>query len=196
MSIASKHLQFSLLAGLVTIFGLTVGFSHAEDTNALPNIAYTFVMTEPNGITDDSNVFAGAKFDIQGFTNHPCYQIAGIEAKICNDQYGLTAPLKTYVNNGMLYSYLNQKGLLAKVDVNSVLVGGAGIEPVEIFLPPVPVSTAKQDDVSTLRSDHNDKLWAICIRKTPARAEATACYQRNIRLTLRYRAELHEEDVR
>ncbi len=108
MHIASKHLQSSIVAGLITVCGLTIGFAGAEGTT-LPSFALSFVQTSPNAITDGA--FAGAKFDIGGYVSHPCYVIAGVETKVCEDQYGLTQSLKTYLDDGSLLGYLRANGL-------------------------------------------------------------------------------------
>lgn len=110
MNISSKHAQFSVLAGLVTVFGLTIGFAGAEGAS-LPAIASSFVLTTSNGITDGA--FADAKFDIAGYMSHPCFQISGTEVDNCAYQYGITEPLKTYLDNGMLLSWVNASGLMA-----------------------------------------------------------------------------------
>ncbi len=207
MNTSSKHVQFSVLAGLVTVFGLTVGFAGAESAS-LPSIASSFVLSTSNGIT--SGAFADAKFDIAGYMSHPCYQISGTEVESCNYNYGITEPLKTYIDNGMLLSWLGSNNLLAAATptpvveeaVTTVETSTVSTEPaatVTMTMEPdvttLNSAITTEADFATLRLARSNKLWNICIRNDASREMASSCYQQNIRLLMRLDTEINESTV-
>jgi hypothetical protein len=212
MHIASKHLQSSIVAGLITVCGLTIGFAGAEG-NTLPSFALSFVQTSPNAITDGA--FAGAKFDIGGYVSHPCYVIAGVETKVCEDQYGLTQSLKTYLDDGSLLGYLRANGLAigavatsSQSSVSSMSsassVSSAASSTSETapamnessseaanpaMLPAVTRilndSIKTEDDFDALRQNRSNAIWNHCRMQFNTRYEMTACFQRNMKLMMR-----------
>ncbi len=209
MNKSTKHLQYSVLAGLTTIFGLTIGFAGAA--GSVPSVAMDFAMLSPNGITEGP--FAEAKFDIVGYMSHPCYEIAGTEVQSCDYSYGLTQPLKTYVENGSLLAWLGSAGLLPKATVAAVVAPvvteEATTTATDVPMEPTVTMTAAPVDETVLNADidtdeemfnlrtaRSNKLWNICIREKGGRDFAAICYQDNIRLLMRLDIELSEDTVR
>ena len=208
MNIASKHLQYSVVAGLIAVCGLTIGFAGAEDST-LPSFALSFIQDTPNIVQDGP--FAGAKFEIGGSMSHPCYEIAGMEAKICEDQFGLTQSLKTYIDNGSLLAYLQSKGLTvgskavmsssstssSSSSVSSAMSSSSAMSEVssssemsnssEPIVTHVLNDTIKTEaDFEQLRQNRSDELWSMCGKEFRTRYAVAACFQRNMNLLLRY----------
>ncbi len=207
MRITSKHLQYSIIAGLITVSGLTIGFAGAEDFT-LPTFALSFIQTSPNTVTDGP--FAGAKFDIGGYLNNPCYQIAGTEAQTCEDQFGLTESLKTYIDNGSLLAYLQANGLAtgnyatissSESSASSVSNAASSVssesttatsESSSVTSTPEPAATSvlndsikTEADFDLLRQNRSNAVWFYCSEHNDTRYEITACFQRNMKLIMR-----------
>jgi hypothetical protein len=213
MDKTSKHLQYSVMAGLVTVFGLTIGFAGAA-TSTLPGAVQSFIMTSQNDVADGA--FAGAKFDIAGLMSHPCYTITGTEVQSCQDEYGITEPLKTFLENGMILSYVTSRGLLpgqkvvaqpadttVNVTVDTAPTPTAVTEPttstVTMTLAPgvttLNASVDTEADFAALRLARSNKLWNICLRKDATREMASSCYQDNVRLLMRLNIDINEDTV-
>lgn len=213
MHIASKHLQYSIVAGLIAVCGLTISFAGAEEAT-LPSFALSFVQTSPNAVAD--GVFAGAKFDIEGYLSHPCYVIAGVETKACKDQYGLTESLKTHIENGSMLAYLRAHGLANGSGVAASSVSSASsmssassvsseasdvsdTTPVKneteskiakpVMQPAVTRilndSIKTEEDFDALRQNRSNAIWNHCSMQFNTRYEMTACFQRNMKLMMR-----------
>ena len=206
INIASKHLQYGIVTGLITVCGLTIGFAGAEDS-MLPPFALSFIQTTANTVQDGP--FAGAKFDIGGYMSHPCYDIAGVEAKTCKDQFGLTEPLKTYIENGSLLSYLQANGLAlggmpvmsssssmtsvsSAMSSSSSMMSETSSSSSAMSEATAPVTTILNDAVHTqadfdqLRQNRSHDLWTVCDNAYEGRYNKAACYQQNISLLMRY----------
>lgn len=210
MNMSSKHLQFSLLTGLVAVFGLTISFANAD--GMLPSVTQSFVQIQQNSITEGP--FAGAKFDIVGFMSHPCYEMIGTEVQSCEYSYGIKQPLKSYVEDGSLLAWLGQSALLPNVAMSTSSVSSAAssassvasegtMEPtVTMTAAPKATTTILNSDIDTyeemddLRTARSNKLWNICVRRDGGRDLAAICYQDNIRLLMRLDIELTEDTVR
>lgn len=212
MNKTSKHLQYSVLTGLVAVFGLTVGFAGAS-TSTLPGAVHSFIMSSPNDVLDGP--FAGAKFDIAGLMNHPCYVITGTETETCADM-GITESLKDFVENGMVLSFASSRGLLqgqtaiAQAPDTTVVTTteytptpAAATEPTQktVTMTLAPGVTTLNADVDTeadfaaLRLARSNKLWNICIRRDASRRMASLCFQQNMHLLSRLDAEITEDIV-
>lgn len=200
MKMTAKHVQYSLLAGLTTVFGLTVAFANA-DTPAVPALAQTFVMTSPNTVTEGP--FAGAKFDIIAYMSHPCYEISGTEVDSCAYSYNVTEPLKTFVDNGTLLAWVTANGLMpadtVSANVSSMstdtasgsMMGSTSSVQAADQSSSVSSQTAvlnstvdSEADFDNLRAARSTKLWNLCITKY-SQESAAMCYQNNIRLLMR-----------
>jgi hypothetical protein len=208
MNTRSKHVQFSLLTGLILMTGLTISFANADSTD-LPSALRTFVMTNPNDSTNGA--FAGAKFDIAGFMSHPCYEMTGTEVQMCADQYGITEPLKTYVENGELLSWLTQNGLMptdpfasfmssvstassassaSSSDMSAVSSTSSAMSVASTRTTVLNSAVDTEQDFNALRAARAAKLWTICMRKYGTRNDTALCYQNNIHLLMRLDVEL------
>lgn len=200
MHIASKHLHSSLLTGLLVLGGLTVSFAAAQTESPVSSYVHSFVLPFPNSITEGQ--FAGAKFDIGAFMNHPCFTIAGTEAQSCKEQFGISASLKTYLDDGSLLSYLGTHGLLATgMNVSSSSessISSASSESSASSASSVSSasslsssSVSSATDIDTILQERSDMLWDICLEMSKGnRAETTDCYQRNMKLFQRYNVPL------
>lgn len=193
----------------MTVFGLTINFAGAN--GAVPSVAQSFVMQNGNGITEGA--FAGAKFDIVGYMGHPCYDFIGTEAQSCAYDYNLSEPLKTYVENGALLTWLGDTGLLPGTMTSSVssmpAVEASSASSVSTETnadstvtmtrePEVTVLNStidSEEDLDNLLTARSNKLWNICLRNDATREAASLCYQQNIRLLMRLDLEITEDNV-
>lgn len=199
--VASKHLSFSLVTGLLVLGGLTVGFASAETESPLPTYAHMFVLPFANNITEGE--FAGAKFDISAFMNHPCFQIAGTEADMCKTQFGVTTSLKSFLDDGSLIAYLRTQGIVAggvtsSASSSSMSSTGSTMSSssssssmMSSSSSSVESSSSSSNNVQTIdviavRQQRSDLLWSICSEMEKNDRAATAdCYQRNMSLLQR-----------
>lgn len=200
MNATSKHVQFSLLAGLLAVFGLTVAFAGAQDTGTLPKSVLPFIRTEPNVVSEAGNPFSGAKFDIQSYMSHPCFQIVGSEAALCRDQYGITTPLQQYIQDGSLLGYLASRGLLVNNNVVNTMQQSTSSESTsastQSFVPAADLTWQQQvENFERERAQRNMMLWAICQMKNSDYSDAAFCFQRNIRLTRRFSAPMDPSSI-
>ena len=187
-----SHLHASALTCLLIAAGASVAMTFASsqgDSTRMNRFLDTFILTVPNDIRDAGNPLAGTRFDLTSFTTHPCYQIIGSEAKLCERQYGITQDLKDLLENGTVIGYMRQKGLVAETSPNTT----------PNMSSPTTVSSTYTGHMMTdgtiilsdteyknLISLRGKQLWVACGKKFKDSKNLSRCYQRNIRLISRF----------
>lgn len=194
MNSASRHLRAFALTGCALVLGASIAVSFANDGGSPTQIGYFlngFVMGSPNDIRDSKVPFAGTNFDIASFMTHPCYNIAGVEAKMCADSYGLTESLHSMLSRGIVTAYLRDTGVFtgavtfeapAAAITAAASSSSAGTEPV--VTPLVPLARQQTEEEKFL-AQQTKALWDICHQKFSGR-EARLCFQRNRHLLIRH----------
>lgn len=126
------------------------------------------------GTFDNLSVGTSA-FDLPAYVSHTCFRPTEYDIPRCKAEFGPYFNLKETYNSGMLgdivrgVPYLAGVANLVPSPTNSVARAEQAIKPVIV------------QDSTRKRSV---ELWRICQEKTGySRADASRCYQRNIRLT-------------
>lgn len=205
MNIFQKHTQAGLLAGLTTLFGVTVAFTSANGEAGMSSgVLSQFVLHNANDVTDAANPFAGAWFDMRSLYSHPCYEIVGIETQMCQDRFGITRELKSYVFSGELTQFIQSRNLFDREKTivlpqptplqESQNTTIPTVQPTNFAPYLAPTVQQKSEEqiraeeaarYNAIRRDRSRILWEICGSKFKHQADVSGCYQRNIRLVRR-----------
>jgi hypothetical protein len=189
-----KQMQAGILAGCMALCGISVMVAAAQEQAVVQNtgVLQAFVLGNQNDVTDPLNPFAGAWFDIRSFMSHPCYEINGTEAQMCRDSYGITTPLKTYMDNGQLMAFVSAHKLF---DSEKTIVLASPSDGVTLTSAPMEVSNEQihaqeNADMYQKREDRGNQLWEMCGKMFKDQGEMAGCYQRNIRLIDRFTVDM------
>ncbi len=207
MTSAALQFRACLLTGCAIVLGASIAVSFANDGGTPMRVGYFlngFIMGSPNDIRDSAVPFAGTNFDIASFMTHPCYDIAGMEAKMCADSYGLTESLHSMLSRGIVTAYLRDRGIFSGTVTFEVAPTGptaaaassssssSGSEesvttPVttETTVTPLVPLARQQTEAERDLAQQTKSLWAICHQKFSGK-EARLCFQRNHNLLFRH----------
>lgn len=183
MHTLQTQLRTSIITGSLVILGVTVAVALAGPSESLQvaHLLHSFVLAQPNDLRDPVNPLAGASFDLVAYMAHPCYNIVGMEKKMCEDQYGLTESLRSLLESGRVVSYLKQRGLLAAEPPTSST-------PAPVATAPAPTPTYELNSTlyHKLLVERGKILWSACRARAGSWKEANHCYARNTRLLSRF----------
>lgn len=162
-------------AAVIALPLLAAGPSYPDSMYA-DHIVKLFQKTsaESRGNFDNLSVATSA-FDLAAYVSHTCFRPTAFDIAGCTAEFGPYFDLKETYNSGKLGEILKGVPYLAGVanlvpsPMNSVA------QAVEVVQPVVQKDSTRERSI---------ELWRICQEKAGyVRADAAACYQRNLRLT-------------
>lgn len=190
MKTLSRHLRAGTITASLVMLGATMAVAVASEIGTSyqnSRLIDSFVLGAPNDLRDAGNPFAGSLFDIISFKAHPCYDIAGMEAQMCADQYGISESLRSMLESGKVAMHLRNRGLLAAAPAGAPVAGTVVTAPVPVSNPDPATSDSGYKERITQRGQ---RLWATCRANSGSLHEANYCYARNMRLLTRFGAEI------
>ena len=186
MQTLRRHMNAATVTGCVLALGASIAIAAAASNGRghLYAFLHTFDLAAPNEIRDARNPFAGANFDIASLMAHPCYEIVGIEAQMCTDNYGLEKSLHAYVDDGTIMKYAKDQKLI-------VSASGPSAQPTTqpvVTLQPIAEPTVEFTQALNQKTitERSHMLWNACRGIAGSMKDATSCYQRNVRLLSRF----------
>ncbi len=195
-----RAIQFASIATFVTA-GLMALPSFASDTQetygsldaSMQYIATRFqkVGAEQVGAYDNSTIATSA-FDFTQYVSHTCYHPTENDIETCKQEFGPFYNLKETMESGALYVILKSRPYYAGAEqfvvprhiADALLIDGSSAR------------ALSDEEVAQLDRDARAKLiWHTCQFQYDSGKDASACYQRNIRLLTKKSFEIPKDAV-
>lgn len=181
-----NHLRASAWTGCLIALGATIAvtLAAAPSSNDLRVAQFLdgFILGQNNDLRSADNPLAQTRFDIVALAAHPCYDIAGSEAVMCADMYGITESLHSMLDTGKIIAHLRNRGVIAAAPVVPVQA-----ETVVTKTEPEPnVIELTESEFQRMITERGKELWSVCREISGSLQEANHCYARNIRLLSRF----------
>lgn len=173
-----SHFHTAALTACAIALGATIAAVSAASLSDLrvTSLLQSFILGGPE-----------PSFDLQAFVSHPCFTIAGNEAKTCAQDFGISESLQSMLNNGTVGAYLRQQGI-----TDSRVPGAAAPSPAaststsstSVPAPePTPAPKAYQEtgSIQMAVTERATIIWKTCKERYRG-GDVFLCHARNVKL--------------